>query len=57
MSKASCVSRLLYEDTRSLRSRLLYGHCCGVEAIVVIVDTMTMETVIVAVEIVVVVEE
>ena len=29
MSKASCVSRLLYEDTRSLRFRLLYGNCCG----------------------------
>ena len=29
MSKASCVSWLLYEDTGSLRSRLLYGNCCG----------------------------
>ena len=23
------VSRLLYEDTGSLRSRLLYDNCCG----------------------------
>ena len=29
MSKASCVSRLLYENTRSLRFRLSYGNCCG----------------------------
>ena len=29
MLKASCVSRLLYEDTGSLRSRLLYGNFCG----------------------------
>jgi len=28
MSKTSCVSRLLYEDTRSLRSKLLYGNYC-----------------------------
>ena len=29
MSKVSCVSRSLYEDTGSLRSKLLYGNCCG----------------------------
>ena len=29
MSKESCVSRLLYEDTRLLRSMLLYGNCYG----------------------------
>ena len=31
MSKASCVSRLLYENVGSLRSRLLYGNGCGDE--------------------------
>ena len=29
MSNASYVSRLLYEDTESLRFRLLYGNCGG----------------------------
>ena len=29
MSKGSCDSRLLYEDTGLLRSMLLYGNCCG----------------------------
>ena len=28
MKYKSCVSRLLYEDTRSLRSKLLYGNYC-----------------------------
>ncbi|KAG4968141.1 hypothetical protein JHK87_033792 [Glycine soja] len=29
MSKGSCDSRLLYEDTGLLWSMLLYGNCCG----------------------------
>ena len=29
MSKESCVSRLLYEDTGLLRSMLLNNNCCG----------------------------
>ena len=29
MSKASYVSRFLYEETGSLKSKLLYGNCCG----------------------------
>ena len=53
MKYKSCVSRLLYEDTRSLRSRLLYGNCRG--GVVVVVDMTVVETMVV--ETMVVVEE